>query len=290
MIDTLPASRRSVLLAFAAAMAPACAALAQTPPVRPPAAVLATTPGTLSLQAIYGGTSRPVSEDVVWRIYAIQQGDPVLVATAGEAQPALSLPPGDYMVHVAHGLAAATKRITLAATGLSDKVTVNAGALVLRGKLADVPIAADRQKLAVYIPSASDSESRLVTNALKPGQMLTLPEGTYHIVSTYGGSNSVVRADIIVQSGRVTEATLNHRAASVTLKLVRNPGGFAVANTDWVVQTPGGDIIAEALGAFPTMQLAEGEYDVIARNDGREFKDKVKVVSGVNRDHEVVMR
>lgn len=289
MIDTLPASRRMVLLALATAAALPRAAGAQTPPVRPPAAVLAS-PGTLSLQAVYGGTNRPVGEDVVWRLYAIQQGDPVLVATAGEAQPALALPPGDYMVHVAHGLAAGTKRVTLGPAGLAEKVTVNAGALVLRGKLADVPITADRQKLAVYIPSPSDSESRLVTNALKPGQMLTLPEGTYHIVSTYGGSNSVVRADIIVQSGRVTEATLNHRAASVTLKLVRNPGGFAVANTDWVVQTPGGDIIAEALGAFPTMQLAEGEYDVIARNDGREFKDKVKVVSGVNRDHEVVMR
>ena len=49
-------------------------------------------------------------------------------------------------------------------------------------------------------------------------------------------------------------------------------------------------VIREALGAFPTLELAEGEYDVIARNNGQEFKDKVKVVSGVNRDHEVVMR
>jgi len=71
---------------------------------------------------------------------------------------------------------------------------------------------------------------------------------------------------------------------------VRQVGGVALANTAWTVQTPGGDVIREALGAFPTLELAEGEYDVVARNDGREFKDKMKVVSGVNRDHEVVMR
>jgi len=285
IVERLLIDRRSLL---AAALAAAGTASAQTPPPRPRLDALA--PGLMRLQAVYGGSGKPVTEPLTWRVFTLNQGDPILTATSTGVEMSLALPPAEYMVHVAFGLAAATRRVTLTPAGLNDKITLNAGGLILKGKLAEVPIAADRQTLAVYIPSPRDSESRLVSNALKPGQLLVLPEGTYHVVSTYGGSNSVVRADITIQSGKVTEATMNHRAASVTLKLVRQAGGIAVANTNWTVQTPGGDVIAEALGAFPTMLLAEGEYDVFARNDGREFTDKMKVVSGVNRDHEVVMR
>lgn len=280
--------RRTILAAAFATVATPWPATAQVPPPRPTAEALA--PALMRLQAIYGGTGKPVVEPLTWRVYILNQGDPILTATSHGTDMSLALPSAEYMVHVTLGLAAATRRVSLTPAGLNDRITLNAGGIILKGQLAEVPIAADRQTLAIYIPTARDSESRLVSNTLKPGQLLVLPEGTYHIVSTYGGSNSVVRADIAVQSGRVTEATMNHRAASVTLKLVRESGGIAVANTSWTVQTPGGDVIAEALGAFPTMLLAEGEYDVFARNDGREFTDKMKVVSGVNRDHEVVMR
>lgn len=270
-------------------------ALAQVPapPMRPPPQI-ATQPlaavAPLSLQAVYGGTGRPVMGDVTWRIYAIQQNEPSLTTTSEDPRPVIPLPPGDYMVHVSHGLAATTKRISMQGGPVAERLTLNAGGLILRGKLAEAPIPANRQSISVFISAPNDPENKLVTQALKPGELIRLPEGPYHITSTYAGSNSVVNADIVVQSGKVTEAAMNHRAASVTLKLVRQAGGVALANTAWTVQTPGGDVIHEALGAFPTMELAEGEYDVVARNDGREFKDKVKVVSGVNRDHEVVIR
>ncbi|HRJ69691.1 MAG TPA: hypothetical protein PK812_08785, partial [Beijerinckiaceae bacterium] len=247
-------------------------------------------PGVLALQAIYSGTNRPVSTPVIWRIYVVHGNEPTLTATSAELAPTLPLPPGEYMVHLSQGLAAVTRRIVMTAAPLSERLTLNAGGLVLRAKLAEAPVPASRQAISVFIPAPNDSEGKLVTNSLKAGELLRLPEGTYHVVSTYAGSNSVVRADIQVQSGRVTEATMNHKAATMTLKLVRQVGGVAVANTSWTVQTPGGDLIREALGAFPTMELAEGEYEVIARNDGREFKERMKVVSGINRDHEVVMR
>ena len=250
----------------------------------------APTAGVLTLQAVYAGTNRPAGSDVAWRIYAVNQNEPTLIASSFEPRPSFSLSPGEYIIHAAHGLAAATKRITMPSGPLVDRLVFNAGGLVLRAKLADVPLPPERQGIAIYIPSATDSEAKLVTKALKSGEMIRLPEGAYHIVSTYAGSNSVVRADIVVQPGKVTEATMNHRAATVTFKLVRAEGGVALANTSWSVLTPGGDSIAEAIGAFPTVELAEGEYDVIARFDGREFKDKVKVVSGVNRDHEVILR
>lgn len=290
----IPAALRFAVLAALCGVA-----LAQTnPPPRPPAAAApavvapgsAPSAGVLNLQAVYAGTNRPAVADLDWRVYAVRQNEPTLVATSTDVRASFSLSPGDYIIHVAHGLAAATKRITMSSGPMSDRIVMNAGGLVMRAKLADVPIPAERQSVAIYIPSPQDSEAKLVTKTLKSGEMIRLPEGAYHVVSTYAGSNSVVRADIVVQPGKVTEATMNHRAATITLKLVRMAGGVALANTGWTVLTPGGDSIAEALGAFPTIELAEGEYDVIARNDEREFKDKLKVVSGVNRDHEVVMR
>lgn len=271
-------------------------ALAQAPAPRPPARPTPTTPGSgsapglIALQASYAGTNRPLPGDVEWRIYSIDNIEPRFVTSSTDLAPSLALAPGTYMVHLTHGLASSVKRVQMGLAPLSERIQINAGALVVRAKLADAPLPAGRQTISIFIPQGNDSEGKLVTSSLKPGELLRLPEGTYHVVSTYAGSNSVTRADITIASGRLTEATMNHRAATMTLKLVRQVGGVALANTAWTVQTPGGDVIREALGAFPSLELAEGEYDVIARNDGREFKDKMKVISGVNRDHEVVVR
>ena len=70
-------------------------------------------------------------------------------------------------------------------------------------------------------------------------------------MSTYGDSNAIMRVGSEGRDGRVTEATLNHRAATVTLKLVGSAGGEAFAGTAFSVLTPGGDVIREAIGAFP---------------------------------------
>jgi hypothetical protein len=116
-----------------------------------------------------------------------------------------------------------------------------------------------------------------------------LPEGTYHVVSTYGESNAIMRADLKVDAGRLTEATLNHRAATMTLKLVAAVGGEAYAGTAFSVLTPGGDVIREAIGAFPRVTLAEGNYMLIARHDGRVYTREFNVQSGLDRDVEVMV-
>ena len=121
----------------------------------------------------------------------------------------------------------------------------------LKGAVGDSPIPANRLTFSVYVPEAQNSEGRLVIADAKANDMIRLPEGTYHVVSTYGDANAIMRSDLKVESGRVTEATLNHRAATVTLKLVASAGGEAFAGTAFSVLTPGGDVIREAIGAFP---------------------------------------
>jgi hypothetical protein len=120
------------------------------------------------------------------------------------------------------------------------------------------------------------------------GDVVMLPEGTYYIVSNYGDANSVVRSDVHVQAGKLTDIVVTHRAAVLTLKLVNDKGGEALANTQWTVLTPGGDTIKESMGAFPRVILAEGEYHLVARNEGRTFQRDFKVITGVDGEVEVL--
>ena len=99
-----------------------------------------------------------------------------------------------------------------------------------------------------------------------------------------------MRSDIRVQLGKLTDVVVNHRAAVITLKLVAQTGGEALANTQWSVLTPGGDVIKESIGAFPRVILAEGDYRAIARNDGKTYEREFRVVAGVDGEVEVIAR
>lgn len=294
---------RAVMVALLASLAIATPAPAQTPgaapssttpgspPPNPPAAAR---PGqaTLSLGAQFSGNRKPVRSGLVWRVLAesVDGSPPRIVARSNEAEPSFALDPGVYLLHAAYGFASATKRVTLGAQGLSDKLSISAGALSLAGSIGETPIAPAQLNFSVFVPLQGNSEGRLVASNVKSGELIRLPEGTYHIVSTYGDSNAIQRADVRVESGQVTQATLHHRAAQVTLKLVAGPGGEAFAGTAFSVLTPGGDVIREAIGAFPQVILAEGDYVLIARQEGQVFSRDFKVEAGRDRDIEVIAR
>jgi hypothetical protein len=53
------------------------------------------------------------------------------------------------------------------------------------------------------------------------------------------------------------------------MKLVRERGGEAIADTSWSILTESGDIVRESVGAFASMVLAEGNYAVVAKNRDR---------------------
>jgi len=80
------------------------------------------------------------------------------------------------------------------------------------------------------------------------------------------------------------------KAARLTLKLVEEHGGEALANTAWSVITPGGDSVVESVGAFPSVVLAAGEYRAIAKHDGHVYEGNFKVEPGLDRDVEVLLK
>jgi hypothetical protein len=264
--------------------------IATTPGVAPPPATSES--GVLYLSAVFAGEPRPIRSGLVWRIFEDRADgvQPALLMKSDAATPSIALPPGAYVAHAAYGFASASKRVTVASGSTVERLTISAGALRLGGAIGDVPIPPVRLTFSIFVPIGTNSEGRLVRGDVKAGEILRLPEGSYHVVSTYGDSNAIMRADLKVENGRVTEATLNHRAATVTLKLVASAGGEAFAGTAFSVLTPGGDSIREAIGAFPSVTLAEGEYVLIARHENQVFTREFKVESGLDRDVEILAK
>jgi len=297
-----------MLAVLSIALFPAAALRAQTQSIPTPAPGK----GVLHLSAVLSGQSEALRSGLHWRVYNVRadlDGDHAVAAESTLAQPTFTLTPGDYVVHLAFGLAGETKRVTLAAEERSERITLNAGALKIMGTLADAPIPANKLAIQIFVPARHNPEAKLVDAKASAGQAIGLPEGAYHIVSTYldtvgigsfgvaksasGASapvptNSVVSADIKVPSGKIIDLTLRHRVATLTLKLVNAPGAEALANTNFTVLTPGGDLIRELIGAFPSLVLAEGDYVVIARHDQKTYQSTFQVQSALDRDVEVI--
>jgi hypothetical protein len=264
---------------------------------------------TLLLSALLSATDlHPVISGLKWRVFdeaTEADGSHRLVAESNEASPSFSLPDGNYIVHCAMGLAGMTQRVMMAGAPTSERLLLNAGGLRIVPVLGDQPINPAKLTISIYVPEHNNAEAKLILSKARAGDVIGLPEGNYHIVSTLldtsgfgsmaqngiaNATNSVVNADLRVQPGKLTDATLRHRAAVMTLKLVNAPGGEALANSAFTILTPGGDVIRELIGAFPSLVLAEGEYVAIARHGDKTYQATFKVESTHDRDVEVVAR
>lgn len=259
--------------------------------------------GVLSLSAAFSAEAPRITAGLSWRVFNAAPGDDgrhTLVARSSEPTPVFSLPTGDYLVHTSYGLVGSVRRISVSGGAQSERIVLNAGGLRITGMLGDVRLASERVSIAIFVPEGNNPQGKLVARDVRADQVVRLPEGPYHIISTYmdtlapgappSPTNSVVDADVRIEAGRLTEATLRHRAAQITLKLVNAPGGEALANTAFTILTPGGDVIREMIGAFPSIPLAEGEYVAIARRDGRTYQGAFQVRTGRDRDVEILAR
>ena len=248
----------------------------------------------LALSARFGKDALPIGGGLTWRVYGAKadvNGNFKLVKEDKSPTPTLVLPTGTYIVHVGFGLATAVKPVDLRGSTVREDFELPAGGLRIEGKVGDARIPPGQISFDVYKGSQFEAgDRRPIAERIMTSDVIVVPEGTYYIVSNYGDANSVVRSDIRVQAGKLTDITVTHRAAAITLKLVGDRGGEAFANTAWSVLTPGGDVIKESIGAFPRVILAEGEYRAIARNEGKVYEREFKVVTGVDGDVEVLAR
>jgi hypothetical protein len=264
------------------------------PQAVPPPVAATPAQGVLSLSARYGKDLPAITSGLIWRVFADrpdETGNFKMIREERSAAPNILLPPGNYVVHVAMGLVSAVRAVSLKAETDRESFVLPAGGLRIEGRVGASKIPQNQISFAIYKGSQFEpGERSSLVPSVAPGDVVLLPEGTYYIISNYGEANSVVRSDIRVQAGKLTDVVITHRAAVITLKLVSDKGGEALANTAWSVLTPGGDVVKESIGAFPRVVLSEGEYRAIAKNEGKVYERGFNVVNGVDGEVEVVAR
>lgn len=251
---------------------------------------------SVKLDAKLTDDGEPMQHGLSWRVFSPipgADGKLPLLASAEGGSAAFQLTPGDYFVNVSFGRAGATKKLSVPENGDVDNqvLILDAGGLSLSAiSGADTHIPDKQLSFDIYSSEVrEDGERGLVLADVKPNTIVRLNAGTYHVVSEYGSINAVVRADITVEAGELTEATIQHRASQVGFKLVSEEGGEAIADTAWSVLTSGGDIVAESVSAFPVMVLAEGQYTAVARNKDQIFQKDFEVKAGTNIDVELML-
>lgn len=248
-------------------------------------------PQSVTLTARITNEGPPIPEGVVWRVFDSvpdAQGNMTLVAKSEEATAKLDLPPGEYVVHAAYGRAQLSESLSVVPGPNEKVVDLEAGALRLNSAVTgDIPIQPTQLRFDIF--TAGDESSRvMIAENLPPNDIVTLNAGTYHIVSHFGDINAVVRADLRVEAGELTDATLYHHASEVSFKLVSEEGGEAIADVEWTIKTPDGATVFTDRGAFPTTILAEGDYTVLAKQGEQVYNRDVQVMSGGSREIEVL--
>ncbi|WEX87312.1 hypothetical protein PZN02_003689 [Sinorhizobium garamanticum] len=250
----------------------------------------------VKLEALLTAKGQPVESGLTWRVFSPipgSDGKLPLLATSEGGSTAFNLVPGEYFVNVAFGRAGATRKIRVPEQGALDKqvLVLDAGGVTLNAVSgSDVRIPPNELSFSIFSSDVKeDGERALIVADVKPNTVIRLNAGTYHVVSDYGSVNAVIRADIQVEAGKLTEATIQHRAAKLTLKLVSEAGGEAIADTAWSILTSSGDVVSESVGAFPTLVLAEGGYTAVARNKDKIYQRDFTVKAGVNTDVEVLL-
>ncbi|WP_181703212.1 hypothetical protein [Chthonobacter albigriseus] len=244
----------------------------------------------LTARLVEGGA--PLKSGVVWRIFGVQAGSdgalPLVATTAGGVAD-IRLQAGVYLAHCNFGYASSTTRIEVREGVQEESVVLNAGGLKLLAFAEDRPLPVEDVRFDIYsLEIDGQGERKAVALDVAPDKLLRLPAATYHVVSRYGEVNARTRADVEVKAGKMSEVTLYQKAAEVTLKLVGEPGGEAIADTQWSVLTPGGDVVTEGVGAFPSFILASGTYTVVAKHDEALFQREFEVETGRDAEIEVL--
>lgn len=245
------------------------------------------------LAALLTKDGKEILSGVTWRIFGPTAGPdgklPLIASTTGGASQ-FQLAPGSYLVHAAYGRAGATKRISVGREADREDVVLDAGGLKLNALLAGgKSIPPGKLSFSVYEdkPDAAGNRALIIPD-VKPNAIVRLNAGVYHVVSNYGSVNAVVRSDIRVEAGKLTEALVEHQAAQLTLKLVREAGGEALAETAWSIVNDSGDPVMETVGPYATIVLAEGSYVLIAKNRENIYQKELTVTSGQDAEVEVI--
>jgi hypothetical protein len=245
-------------------------------------------PVTLSARTTDDGPFIP--DGLVWRVFDTrtdETGELAMLAKSEEATASLSLPPGEYVLHVAFGRAQASDTLHVEPGPNTKTIVLEVGGLQLDAAVTgDIDIPDELLRFDIF--SNGPSGRVTIAEGAPSGELLHLNAGVYNVISHFGPINAVVRADLRVEPGQITEATLYHKAAQINLKLVSEEGGEAIADVEWTVKSTTGETLFTDIGAFPSTVLAEGEYLALAKLGENIYNREFEVQPGAPREVEIL--
>lgn len=255
------------------------------------------THGGLALVASLIDNGPIIKSGITWRIYTEKpnklSGKHKLISAHRTAEPVMSLPAGKYLINAAMGRAFLTRKVEIVkGENKTENFVLNAGGLRIATVLANgTPIPDNTVTFDIFSDERDQYGKRLkVLGKVRPGLVVRLNSGIYHVVSTYGDANAQSRADVSVEAGKLTEATIDHHSAKVTFKLVYKKGGEALADTKWSLLSPRGNIIKKSAGALPTHFLAAGDYTILAERGKKKYSQTFSVNPGDQKQIEVIIQ
>lgn len=250
----------------------------------------------VQLAAFLVNDGPPIDQGLVWNLFQDSDQETVPLKhlrTLRDASPLLRLTPGRYLVNVSFGRANMTRALTIQpGAPQSERFVLNAGGLRINAVLGD-GAAAPEMAVSYDIYSGESDQlgnRRRIMSGARPGLIMRLNAGVFHIISRYGDANAIVSAEVTVEAGKLTEVAITHPGATVTFRLVTRAGGEAQSGAQWAILDSEGEVIKESAGALPTHVLAAGSYVITARQSGRVFRQGFTVKPGDVTQVEVVMK
>ncbi|MEL6783495.1 MAG: hypothetical protein AAFO61_03620 [Pseudomonadota bacterium] len=249
---------------------------------------------TLTLQARLSANGPVVEDGLLWSVFGETPGTDgklPLITTAEGGTATLKLPSGSYLVHAAIGRAGASKRIYVSSAGSTEEFVLEAGGLEMHATSGGRPIPPRRLRFSIYeLEQDENGERELIALNVGAGKVVALNAGTYHVLSRYGTINATVRADLVVEPGILTRATLEHRGAPLSMRLVSQRGGPPLANTSWTVFTEDGEKVFSSSSVSPSLVLAEGTYEAVVRFGEEDLRQTFSITPGRVHRVEILLK
>lgn len=228
---------------------------------------------------------------VSWRIFdanEIENGQMALLFKSEQAAANFNLKMGDYLIHAAYGNAQVSEIVTINSPATKTLI-FEAGALRLKAAISgDIPIIASNLKFEISAKNNEVNDKIIIANNVRPNDIIYLNVGTYNVTSYFGNVNAKVQADLRVEVGQITDATLYHDASKTSFRLASEPNGKAIADVEWSVKEQDGEIVYTNLGAFPSTILKEGDYAVIAKIGKNVYNRDFQVKPSAPREIELL--
>ncbi len=251
-----------------------------------------TSESLLRLFAKLSENGKVLQNGVIWRIFeanGAENGQMGLLFKSEQANVNFNLKAGEYLIHAAYGNAQASEAVSIKNIPVAKTLIFEAGALRLKSAISgDIPIIASNIKFEISANDGVANNKTIIAKNVRSNDIIYLNAGTYNVTSYFGNVNAKVQADLRVEVGQITDATLYHDASKISFRLASEPNGKAIADVEWSVKEQNGEVVYTDLGAFPSTILKEGDYAVIAKIGKKVYNRDFQVKPSAPREIELL--